>query len=410
MGDYLKNSDVQNVLVVGIDIVALALSARRAGYNVFGVDFFGDLDLREACEDNLSIVAQEAGESCGRIDRDYSPSRLLGLVKKLLAKHRIDAAMFASGLEDSPWVLAELNELVPIIGNNPRTIGRVRDKTEFFNDLKRLGISCPETVRAKDLEEGKRVAKDIGYPVVVKPLTGMGGAGVREAEDKKQLEEAFEQASSSSEGVLVQEFVPGVHASVSFLSTGEASQVLTLNEQLLGIREVGQKWKFGYCGNVVPASASTALEDACRDLVQKIASSFNLVGSNGVDLVISEDRILHVVEVNPRFQGSMECVERFLGLNLVKVHVNACTDGVLSPFNERRSTNPFARLVLYALHRSIAPNLSDVAGVRDMPLPGVIVEEGEPLCSVVVGGKTRSSALKKCKRLAQRIYARTKLL
>jgi len=404
----LKQADVQNVLVIGIDATAIATSAKKAGYTVFAADYFGDQDLKQACKNNLSIAKQKAGKSCGRLETNFSPNTLLDLAKQLLATHQIDAALLASGLEDSPQVLAELNELVPIIGNSPAVIAKVRDKIKFFNELKKLAIPHPKTMLAKNLKEGKQAAKDISYPIIVKPKTGFGGVGIRKAQDESELETVFQQIiSSSSEEVLIQEFVPGLDVSISFLSSKDATTVLTLNEQLLGIREIGQKEPFGYCGNIVPASTDNMLLDACRGLVQKIASHFRLLGSNGVDLVISKDRVPYVVEVNPRFQGTLECVERVLGINLVNAHVKACTRGKLS-FTERKPTNHCARLILYARQRSIAPNLRNLKKVRDRPSPGVLIEEGEPLCSIVVEGKMRSAALKKAKMLAERIYRITK--
>lgn len=405
----MKEVDIQNVLVVGVDVTALANSANKAGFDVYAVDYFGDQDLKKACKKTLSIVTQKRGRSCGRLETDFSPDALLDLAKQLLTTHQIDAALLASGLEDFPQVVTELSDLVPIAGNNPRTIRKVRDKTRFFHELKRLGVCYPETVLSESLEHGKRAAKDIGYPVLVKPQTSLGGIGVRKAKDRSEFETAFQQiASSSSEAVLVQELVSGMDASVSFLSSKEATVVLTLNEQLLGIREVGQTEPFGYCGNVVPASANKEVKDVCDAVVQNIASHFNLKGSNGIDMVISNDNIPYVVEVNPRFQGTLECVERVLRLNLVDAHMRACSQGHLPVLSERPAAYRFVRLILYTRQRSIAPNLSCFKEVRDIPFPEVIVEEGEPLCSIVAQGETRSIALGKAITLAKHIYGMAK--
>lgn len=400
----MEEINVQNILVIGIDAAALATSAKMAGYNVFAVDYFGDQDLKRACKDNLSIIAQKPGKSCKCLETNFSPNALLSLTKKLLATHRIDAVLLASGLEDSFQSLAKLNDLIPIIGNHPKIIKKVCDKMRFFHELKKIAIPYPETALARNSDEGKRAAKDIGYPVMVKPLAGFGGVGIRKVKDRDELGKVFPQVVSLSRGVLIQEFVSGMDASVSFLSSKKAAVVLTLNEQLLGIQGVGQKEPFGYCGNIAPASASEPLMNMCRDTVQKIASHFSLTGSNGVDLVISKDGIPYVVEVNPRFQGTLECVERILGINLVNAHIKACVEGILPLLSKGRPATSCVRLILYAQRRSIIPRLTDLAEARDIPLPGVIIEEGEPLCSIVVEEKTRSSALRKSRMLANLIY------
>ncbi len=404
----MKETITQNILVIGIDSAALAASAKRAGYNVFAADYFGDQDLKQTCKDSLSIVAQRAGKSCRHLAINFSSNALLDLTEKLLAVHQIDAALLASGLEDSPKVLTRLNELVPIIGNLPKTIEKVRNKTEFFRELKKLAILYPITASAKTLEEGKQTAKDIGYPVIVKPLPTLGGAGIRKINNRSELNAFFHQAIPSSREVLIQEFVSGVNMSVSFLSSKEESVVLTFNEQLLGIQELGQREPFGYCGNIVPSSADSTVMEACREAARKIASHFRLAGSNGIDFVISRDGTPYVVEVNPRFQGTLECAERVLRINLVKAHMKTCVDGTLPSYGKGKLISCCVRLILYARHRSIAPDLCSLEEARDIPLPGVVIEEGEPLCSILTEEKTRSCALKRAKKLAKCVYGLAK--
>ena len=401
---YLKDVDLKNILIIGLDSVALAHSARRAGFKVFAVDFFGDQDLRKTCESALSIVTQKAGESCGRLETDFSADKFLVLAREILARHRIDGIFLASGLEDSQKTLLELHKLAPIIGNHPRTIRSVRGKVEFFNQVRKLGINHPDTTLVETTERAKQAAKDIGYPVLVKPLRSLGGSGIRLAESKTQLDEILQRIAPFPLGILIQEYIIGKNMSVSFVSTGKTSLILTLNEQLLGMQEVGQKEPFGYCGNTVPAAFDEAVTKKCANLVQKISAHFNLLGSNGIDLVVPKHGSPYIVEVNPRFQGTLECVEKFLGMNLVKAHLDACINGFLPSWKNASSSKVCIRLILYARHRSLVPDLSGFSGVRDIPLPGAIIEDGEPLCSVVTTERTRESAMEKSMRLARRVY------
>jgi predicted ATP-grasp superfamily ATP-dependent carboligase len=401
----LKQPGLQNLLVIGIDATALAVSARRAKHTVYTVDFFGDQDLRRVSRESLSVITQKPGKSCGLVRADYSPDKLLSLARKLCASHRIDGTLLASGLEDSPQVLEELNDLIPIVGNPIETIRKVRDKPEFFRELKRLAIPHPETALARSLEEGKQAAKDIGYPIVTKPSASLGGTSIRKANNKEEFKKAYKQTAISSREVLVQEFVAGDHVSVSLLSSRKGDiRVLTLNEQLLGMRELFPGEPFGYCGNIVPALVDDDTVRACSVLGERIATHFKLVGSNGVDIVVSEG-VPNVMEVNPRFQGTIECVERVLRTSLVDSHVEACLGNTLPPRGVTHNFNSCCiRLILHARERSVVPNLSDFEEVRDVPLARAIVEKGEPLCSIVVERKTRAAALEKAKALTRRIY------
>jgi hypothetical protein len=168
--------------------------------------------------------------------------------------------------------------------------------------------------------------------------------------------------------------------------------------------KVGQREPFGYCGNIVPLSAPAHIIDRCKDTAETVVSHFSLIGSNGVDLVVSEEGTPYVIEVNPRFQGTIECVERVLRLNLVEAHVRACVERRL-PAILKEAQSFCMRLVLFARQRSAAPDLSVLKECRDVPSPGAIVEEGEPLCSIVVEDRGTNALLKKAKQTYRSIYS-----
>jgi len=399
----LTEEGIRTLLVIGLDVVSLADSARRAGYRVYAVDYFGDQDLRRVCRESRSIVTQRTGQTCGRLGKDFDPKVLLQLTKDLLKRHTIDAALLSSGLEDSPDVLFELNDLVPVLGSPLDVVEKVRGKIEFFQELRRIGIPYPETATAENLEEARKKSKDIGYPVVVKPSRGFGGVGIRKARNPQELEQAFRDAFLLDEKVLIQEHISGKPASTSMISSTKEAVTLTLNEQLLGVRGLGQGEPFGYCGNVVPLLTDKTVENRCKSIAGKIALHFRLAGSNGIDLVISKEGTPCVIEVNPRFQGTLECVERVLGMNVVEAHVEACAQGTI-PMLKKKPSVFCVRLILFAQKRSVAPDLSVFEEVRDIPVPGVIVEEGEPICSIVMEGANRDSLLRRARRKANLIH------
>jgi hypothetical protein len=389
--------------VIGVDVVSLAASARKAGYQVYAVDYFGDQDTKRLCRESQSIIKQRAGETCGQLDKNFSPEALFQLVEDFLKRVEIDAVLLSSGLDDSPDLLFELNNLVPILGNHPEAVRKVRDKMNFFQEINRLELSHPETAMAENLEEAKEEAKNIGYPVLVKPLRSFGGTGIRKANGPEEIEHAFRRASLLDDKVLIQEYISGIAASASLISSANGATTLTLNEQLLGMREMGQREPFGYCGNIVPLQANKAVADKCKGMVERIASHFNLLGSNGIDFVISREGVPYVIEVNPRFQGTLECVERTLNVNIVKAHVEACVQRKL-PKIEKRPSSFCVRLILFAPQRSVAPDLSAFEEVRDVPLPRVVIERGEPICSVAVKETNRDSSIRKALEIAKLIY------
>ena len=396
-------SEKLNILAIGLDVTSLVTSIKRAGYNAYSIDYFGDSDVKRLCKESLSIIKQIEGKSCGRLEDDFNPEKLLQLFHKMLKIHRIDGVLLASGLEDFQNILLSINDHVQLLGNNPINISKVRDKVQFFKTLKRLRIPHPETELVEDLLSAKKKAKDIGYPIIIKPEKGFGGIGVRKVSDQKHLASIFKRYFSIDQRILLQEFIPGQTISASLISTREKVISLTVNEQLLGMSNLGQLEEFGYCGNIVPLTSSTELRERCKEMAERVITNYKLIGSNGVDFVVSEEGIPKMVEVNPRFQGTLECVERVLDINLVQAHLDACNLRVL-PELKIISGSYYTRLILFALKRSKVSDLQIHRETRDIPLPRVIVESGEPLCSVIIEGLSREDSLSRANNVAKTIY------
>jgi hypothetical protein len=395
---------MKNLLVVGMDTVATARSAEKAGYKVFAADFFGDVDLRRVCSAVKSVIKQKAGKSCGRMKSKFKAETFLHMAKSLSERYEIDGILLSSGLDDDLPVLRELNDLAPILGNHSGTIERVRIKAAFFEELKRLGIAHPRTEVAANVGEAKTAAVEIGFPVVLKPADGFGGVGIRIARNSHDIGEKFLGTQRASRTFLVQKLIEGLHGSISLLAADEEVKVLTINEQLLGLPFLFQRDPFGYCGNTVPVYLDNSILEKCKNIAEKISLNFGLKGSNGIDLVLSREGTPYVVEVNPRFQGSLECVEKILDINLVEAHINSCLHDSLPTFKEPSTS--CTRLILYAPRRCIAPDLTVFSEVRDIPLPGAIIEKGEPLCSVLTEGRDSESSLENGRRVAKSIYGR----
>ncbi len=394
---------VDNLVVVGIDTACVARSAVEMGYKTYVVDHFGDVDIRRVCLKYKATIEQAEGASSERIAQQFRPDTLLKNLRSLVRENKIDTVLLSSGLDDWFNILQQVDELAPILGNSPEVVRDVRNRTSFFSGLQSLSIPFPRTMIVSDAERVEDEAEKIGYPVLIKPLRGFGGFGIESADDAETLKQVFPDVAAPGEKVVVQEFIKGIHVSISIIVADGHVEILTINEQLLGLCQAFQLEPFGYCGNVVPASLPDSIFEGCKLLAEKIAKHFSLVGSNGIDLVISKDGTPYVIEVNPRFQGSLECVERVLGINLVHSHVAACINGTLpgvQPTRERYCT----RLLLYAPHRVIVPDLTSLEWARDVPLPGSVVEKGEPLCSVLTDAGTRVSSFEEAQRKANLIY------
>jgi len=400
----LSMRNTRNIMLVGIDLSSLAISAKRIGYKVYTADYYGDIDLRKLSEKNKSILNQTQQISSGTFGAQYDPEKFINMVKKLSQHIKYDGILLSSGLDDEFNVLAKLNKICRIIGNSPEVIKKIRNREHFFSKLKKLKINHPKTKIIENIDDAIREAKDIGFPNIIKPMSGFGGSGIRKINNIKQLVKEFQALFSlGNQQILLQEFIEGTSLSVSFLASYPKSTIISINEQLLGLESTYQQEPFGYCGNITPYLTNDSTFKKYKKIVNKISKNFNLVGSNGVDITLSKDNVPYVIEVNPRFQGSIGCVENVYGINLVEMHIAACLQKKL-PKKIAPPSRYSTRLILYTPKKIIAPNLVSKPYLTDIPFPGSIIEKGEPFCSIFTEGKTRNQSFSKAKEIANNVY------
>jgi predicted ATP-grasp superfamily ATP-dependent carboligase len=382
---------MNSLLIIGNDIVPITASAYRAGYQVYSIDFFGDSDLRHYCAQSRSIIHQRPGQSCGKFTQDYDVNILLSYFKELITTNLVDGVILGSGLEDHPEILEEIAARSHLIGNTPKNISQVRHTTELFETLEKLHIPFPVTHTAHHYEEAKKIGKDIGYPLILKPTSHFGGMGIQYIQDQESLQTFYFSRNTKNE-VLIQEVIQGIPASVSTLSTTSRVVAISVNEQLSGLHQLGITEPYGYCGNIVPLDVSLKVIETAKNYAETIASHFRLIGSNGMDFIVTESGECVVIEVNPRIQGTIECLEQVYDTNIVTAHIQACTQNKLArtAWIPRRYCT---RLILYARQTITVPSLQQFQDIRDIPFEGTVIEKGEPLCSLHAIGSHRYQAL-----------------
>jgi len=232
--------------------------------------------------------------------------------------------------------------------------------------------------------------------VVAKPAHGGGGIANFLCSNETELVRYAQQLPE----FLFQEYIKGAHASVSTLSTRKATIAVAVNEQMIGWNSLYAPGPFVYCGNITPFRTKYSAR-AC-EIAELLAVEFGLVGSNGVDFVISGEGPV-VIEVNPRIQGSLDSVERSTGLNIVAASVNAVRDGVLP---ERVVAKRYAAKVIAFANQDgrVSANFGGT-GIVDIPEVGRAINEGEPIATAIGVGGGRDGAVGEAMERIARINA-----
>lgn len=383
------------ILVLGIHTRHIACSARRAGHTVYSLSYFFDEDLKACSHRSVQWIADDIH----RPDLD----RLIPAVREFLPVNHI---VLGPGFElYGGWVTEFTGGKDILLNNPPHIMAGVSDKLWLADKLGRLGIPHPNTVSLDSLARPEQW--DHGYPAIIKPRTGAGGAHNILVRDSVELSSAISAVGDSTGDYLLQEYISGTVASASLVSTGDKAAVISVNEQLTGAANM----PFAYSGNITPYF--TAYDTWMRRTAADLAVKLHLIGTNGIDFIINDHRPV-VLEINPRFQGSLDTVERSTGINIFQAHYNSFL-GLLPSIVDYRST--CAKTIFFAPRKLIAGRILYEylrqcllnGNAADVPSEGTVIEKGEPLVTFIADGHDRETAIRRAECLVDGLIGRIEI-
>jgi tyramine---L-glutamate ligase len=239
---------------------------------------------------------------------------------------RCDAALILA--PETNGILADLlwkAELagIPLLCSSSSAASIAGDKGACDRLFRKAKLPTPQTTTAS-FTTARHVASRIGFPLVLKPLDGVGSEGVCRVDSESDLPGTLGllRRATAHDRILLQSYVSGVHASVSLLISKGQSMPLSLNRQL-----IKEDIQLQYQGSEVPLDhpgGARAVELA----VSAVGLIPGLQGYVGVDLVLQEGTA-HLIEINPRVTTSYLGLRQVSRLNLAKATWEACIKGVL---------------------------------------------------------------------------------
>jgi len=374
---HYKEENLHRILVIGINTRHIVCSAKRAGYYVEAVTHYEDDDLVKCCDLVRSVKDEFSSVTTGTDHED---------VKRFASGLDYDHAILVSGFETL--------DIPRVAGNPPALASFINNKDKLRERLESFGYPVPQHFEAED---------HISFPVVVKPSRGTGGFKNVLVKDSEHLKRTI--ASCEEGGVdefIIEEYVQGIDASTSVLSTGERATTIAVNEQLLGLKDLGALHRFSFCGSITPLLTTYA-----RELIQlsnSAAEDLGLVGSNGIDFILGRNGPV-IIEVNPRLQGTLDTIEASLDINLVNAHIRCCEGELFPPPVYKRFA---CRMVSLAKHDIVVTKECTHPNYMDIPRKGTRIRRAKPIISTLGCGKSRDLAFNNAMRYvqaAERLYA-----
>jgi len=206
---------------------------------------------------------------------------------------------------------------VPIIGTSPDSIDRAEDRERFQQMLNELGLLQPPNRTARTEEQAIAGAKEIGYPVVVRPSYVLGGRAMEivhaESDLKRYMREAVKVSNDSP--VLIDRFLNDAsEVDVDAVSDGKDVIIGGIMEH---IEQAGVHSGDSAC-SLPPFSLSAEMQEELRRQTIAMAKALNVVGLMNVQFAIQGGKV-YVLEVNPRASRTVPYVSKAIGMPLAKI-------------------------------------------------------------------------------------------
>jgi len=341
----------KNILVAGFSTRHVAASANRAGYTVYAIDNF--------CDSDLGAYVKGAETFLELADLPH-------IITSACKKWDIDGILVTSGAESITV------DTAPVLGSSAECAARFCDKQQIQHFFEKNNIPSPKQIDPASIEPGKQY--------ILKPQEGAGGWRNRAIYSQKDIDEWVEEFQAP---FILQEYVSGIPASACCITTGKEARVIALNAQLMRDDPL---MPFGFCGSYTPF-----IHPCSQQMIQlalKIALASGCIGIIGIDFIVGDE--IWAIEVNPRFQATLETVERATGINLVQTHIDAC-NGIISDLIPLSPIylKTCIRRILFASRDMTWPTSSerpcledDLMRFSDIPHPGTPFEPGDAVISM----------------------------
>jgi carbamoyl-phosphate synthase large subunit len=223
--------------------------------------------------------------------------------------------MLAFGGQTAINLAAELARRgVRIVGSDRRSLDMAEDRAKFEAVLARLGVARPEGRAATSFRQARVIARELGFPVLVRPSYVLGGRGMEIVYNEGQLASYVETAPAITPGapLLVDKYLRGLEVEVDAVYDGEDILVPGIFEHIerAGIHS-------GDSISVYPPQIiDAAMQERIVEVTRAIAHELETRGLINIQFVIHRGE-LFIIEANPRASRTVPIISKVTGVNLV---------------------------------------------------------------------------------------------
>ena len=319
-----KIPGIKKVLVLGSGPIVIGQAAE--------FDYAGTQACRSLKEEGIEVVLLNSNPATIMTDKDiadrvYIEPLTVEVVEQLIKKERPDSILPTLGGQAGLNLAMELEEAgflkennVRLIGTTALTIKKAEDREMFKETMEKIGEPVAPSDIVENVEDGLRIAEQIGYPVVLRPAYTLGGSGGGIADNPEQCREILENGLRLSRvgQVLVERCIAGWKEIEYEVMRDGAGNVITVCN-MENIDPVGV-----HTGDSIVVAPSQTLGDKEYQMLR--TSALNIITELGITGGCNVQYALHptsfeycVIEVNPRVSRSSALASKATGYPIAKV-------------------------------------------------------------------------------------------
>ncbi len=206
---------------------------------------------------------------------------------------------------------------VKIIGTDVNAIEKAENRDAFERVMKELKLLQPRGEAVTNIEDGIKVAKEIGYPVLVRPSYVLGGRAMQIVSNQRALEKYLKTAVeiNTEQPVLVDKYITGKELEVDAVCDGKDVFIPGIMEHVekTGIHS-------GDSISVYPTfSVSQKAKDTILDYTVKLGLGIGIVGLYNIQFIVDKNEDVYVIEVNPRSSRTVPFISKSTGYSLADI-------------------------------------------------------------------------------------------
>ncbi len=206
---------------------------------------------------------------------------------------------------------------VKLIGTNCAAIERAENRDSFEKVLKELNIPQPKGEAVTNIEDGIRVAKEIGYPVLVRPSFVLGGRAMQIVADEEQLKKYLRTAVEvdADKPVLVDHYIQGKELEVDAICDGTDVFVP-------GIMELVERTGI-HSGDSISVYPTFSVSDRVKGIIlqyaKKLGLGIGIIGLYNIQFIVDQNENVYIIEVNPRSSRTVPFLSKATGYSLADI-------------------------------------------------------------------------------------------